>query len=118
MRLLYEPQLLQTLCGITNAPHVGQVARFGAVIFQFALLLSLLALDVLFFGQIDILVHLLSIHNISGSCKPYLEIILMQHGFVNRFLLKKHIFFKVFSIIPKINKMLNYKLLTASATLR
>ena len=54
VRLLYEPQLLQTLCGITKAPHVGQVARFGAVIFQFALLLSLLALDVLFFGHIDI----------------------------------------------------------------
>lgn len=77
VRLLYEPQLLHTLWGITNAPHVGQVARFGAVIFQFALLLSLLAFDVLFFGHIDILVHLLSIHNISDSLKPYLEIILI-----------------------------------------
>ena len=55
VRLLYEPQLLQTLCGITKAPHVGQVARFGAVIFQFALLLSLWLLEDLFLGQIDMI---------------------------------------------------------------
>ena len=54
VRLLYEPQFLHTLCGITSSPHVEQTARFGAVIFQLALLLSRLALDVLFLGHIDI----------------------------------------------------------------
>ena len=51
--LLYEPQALQTLCGIINSPHLLHLTKFGAVIFQFALRLSLLAFEDLFFGQID-----------------------------------------------------------------
>ena len=53
--LLYEPQALHTLCGIINSPHLLHFTRFGAVIFQLALRLSLLALEDLFFGQIDII---------------------------------------------------------------
>ena len=52
--LLYVPQALQTLWGIVSAPHLLHFTRFGADIFQLALLLSLLALDDLFFGQMDI----------------------------------------------------------------
>src|SRR5699024_9008487 len=40
--------------GIISAPHLLHFTRFGALIFQFALLLSLLAFEDLFFGQIDI----------------------------------------------------------------
>ena len=50
--LLYEPHALQTLCGTIKAPQLLHFTRFGAVIFQFALRLSLLALECLFFGQI------------------------------------------------------------------
>ncbi len=37
-----------------SAPHLLHLTRFGALIFQFALLLSLLDFEDLFFGQIDI----------------------------------------------------------------
>src|SRR5699024_11157127 len=40
--------------GIMSSPHLLHFTRFGALIFQFALLLSLLAFEDLFFGQIDI----------------------------------------------------------------
>src|SRR5699024_6617074 len=40
--------------GIMSSPHLLHFTRFGALIFQLALLLSLLALEDLFFGQIDI----------------------------------------------------------------
>ena len=53
--LLYEPQALHTLCGIINSPHLLHFTRFGADIFQFALRLSLLAFEDLFFGQIDMI---------------------------------------------------------------
>ena len=56
---------MQTLCGIINAPHLLHFTKFGALIFQFALLLSLLALDDLFFGQIDIDYTSLNLLNIS-----------------------------------------------------
>ncbi len=52
--LLYDPHFLQTLCGIIKAPHLLHFTNVGALIFQFALLLSLLPLEDLFFGQIDI----------------------------------------------------------------
>ena len=55
--LLYDPHALQTLCGIIKAPHLLHFTKFGAVIFQFALRLSLLALEVLFFGQIDMVCY-------------------------------------------------------------
>ena len=51
--LLYEPQFLQTLCGTINSPHLLHLTNAGADIFQLALLLSLLPLEDLFFGQID-----------------------------------------------------------------
>ena len=51
---MYVPQFLQTLCGIIREPHFGHLTRVAAAIFQFALRLSLLPLDDLFFGQIDI----------------------------------------------------------------
>ena len=57
--LLYEPQALHTLCGIIKAPHLLHFTKFGADIFQLALLLSLLDLEDLFLGQIDISFHLL-----------------------------------------------------------
>ena len=57
--LLYDPQDLHTLWGIISAPHLLHFTKLGADIFQFALLLSLLDLEDLFFGQIDILFHLL-----------------------------------------------------------
>ena len=53
--LLYEPQFLQTLCGTINSPHLLHLTNAGADIFQLALLLSLLAFELLFFGQIDII---------------------------------------------------------------
>ena len=53
--LLYEPQALHTLWGTVKAPHLLHFTKVGAVIFQFALLLSLLPLEDLFLGQIDIL---------------------------------------------------------------
>lgn len=53
--LLYEPQALHTLCGIISSPHLLHFTRFGADIFQFALRLSLLAFEDLFFGQIDMI---------------------------------------------------------------
>src|SRR5699024_6504897 len=40
--------------GIISSPHLLHFTRFGALIFQLALLLSLLAFEDLFFGQIDI----------------------------------------------------------------
>ena len=58
--LLYDPQFLQTLCGIISSPHLLHFTNAGAVIFQFALLLSLLDFEDLFFGQIDITFHLLA----------------------------------------------------------
>lgn len=51
---------MQTLCGITRAPQVEHFARDGTDIFHVALLLSLLAFEVLFFGHIDTFVHLLA----------------------------------------------------------
>ena len=45
---------MHTLCGIMSSPHLLHFTSVGAVIFQFALLLSLLPLEDLFFGQIDI----------------------------------------------------------------
>ena len=42
---MYEPQALHTLCGSINSPHLLHLTKFGAVIFQFALRLSLLPLD-------------------------------------------------------------------------
>ena len=59
--LLYDPQFLQTLCGIISSPHLLHFTKVGADIFQFALLLSLLPLEDLFFGQIDICLHLLKL---------------------------------------------------------
>ena len=53
-RLLYAPHALHTRCGIISSPHLLHFTRFGALIFQLALLLSLLAFEDLFFGQIDI----------------------------------------------------------------
>ncbi len=52
--LLYVPHFLHTLWGTINAPHLLHFTNVGAVIFQFALLLSLLPLEDLFLGQIDI----------------------------------------------------------------
>lgn len=51
--MLYEPQDLQTLCGIVSSPHLEHLIRLTSAIFQFALLLSRLAFDDLFFGQMD-----------------------------------------------------------------
>ncbi len=45
---------MHTLWGIISAPHLLHFTRFGTFIFQLALLLSLLPLEDLFFGQIDI----------------------------------------------------------------
>ena len=59
--MLYDPQFLQTLCGIISSPHLLHFTKVGADIFQFALLLSLLPLEDLFFGQIDICLHLLKL---------------------------------------------------------
>lgn len=53
--LLYEPHDLHTLCDIIKDPHLLHLTKFGTVIFQFALLLSLRDFEDLFFGQIDIL---------------------------------------------------------------
>jgi hypothetical protein len=36
---------VHSLCGIISSPHLLHFTRFGALIFQFALLLSRLALD-------------------------------------------------------------------------
>ena len=52
-------EIIRTLCQwkgveIMSSPHLLHFTRFGALIFQLALLLSLLALEDLFFGQIDI----------------------------------------------------------------
>ena len=44
---------MQTLWGITKAPHLLHLDNEGTDIFQLALRLSLLALDDLFLGQID-----------------------------------------------------------------
>ena len=44
-----------------KAPHLLHFTRLGALIFQLALLLSLLAFEDLFLGQIDIRLHLLKI---------------------------------------------------------
>lgn len=52
--LLYEPHDLHTLWETIKAPHLLHLTKFGAVIFQFALLLFLLDFEDLFFGQIDI----------------------------------------------------------------
>ena len=57
--LLYDPQALQTLCGIISSPHLLHFTKPGTVIFQFALRLSRLAFELLFLGQIDIRLHLL-----------------------------------------------------------
>ena len=43
--LLYEPQFLHTLCGTINSPHLLHFTNAGAVIFQLALRLSLLAFE-------------------------------------------------------------------------
>ena len=59
--LLYVPQFLQTLWGTISAPHLLHFTKVGADIFQFALLLSLLPLEDLFLGQIDIRLHLLNL---------------------------------------------------------
>ena len=48
-----------------QAPHLLHFTRFGALIFQFARLLSRLALDVLFFGHMDIGYTSLNLLNIS-----------------------------------------------------
>ena len=48
-------QVIQTLCGTINSPHLLHLTNAGADIFQLALLLSLLAFELLFFGQIDII---------------------------------------------------------------
>ena len=81
VRLLYVPQFLHTLCGITSSPHVEHFARFGTLIFQFALLLSLLAFEVLFFGQI--LISYTSLNIQIRPQRPYLGIILTGTRFVN-----------------------------------
>jgi hypothetical protein len=53
--LLYAPQALQTRWGIIKAPHLLHFTSVGADILKLAaLLLSLLALEDLFLGQIDI----------------------------------------------------------------
>ena len=44
----------ELLWGTINSPHLEHFTKVGALIFQFALLLSLLAFEDLFFGQIDI----------------------------------------------------------------
>jgi len=51
---LMVPHFLHTLWGTIKAPHLLHFTNVGAVIFQFALLLSLLPLEDLFLGQIDI----------------------------------------------------------------
>ena len=66
--LLYEPQALHTLWGIIKAPHLLHLTRLGVLIFQLALRLSLLALEDLFLGQIDIVTP------------PYVEIIYIMSG--------------------------------------
>jgi len=44
------PQFLQALCARTGSPHLLQTDKFGTDSFQFARLLSLLALDTFPFG--------------------------------------------------------------------
>ena len=56
--MLYAPHALHTLCGTINAPHLLHLTSVGADIFQFARLLSLLPLEDLFLGQMDIILHL------------------------------------------------------------
>ena len=65
--LLYVPQALHIICGIIRAPHLLHLTRLGADIFQFACLLSLLAFDDLFFGQMDMVYTSLQIRIISGG---------------------------------------------------
>ena len=72
--LLYDPQFLQTLCGIISSPHLLHFTKVGADIFQFALLLSLLPLEDLFFGQIDIYLHLLKfVKDILDCCHSWIQ---------------------------------------------
>ena len=72
--LLYDPQFLQTLCGIISSPHLLHFTKVGADIFQFALLLSLLPLEDLFFGQIDICLHLLKpVKYILDCCHSWIK---------------------------------------------
>lgn len=52
--MLYAPHALHTLCGTINSPHLLHFTSVGADIFQFARLLSLLPLEDLFLGQMDI----------------------------------------------------------------
>jgi hypothetical protein len=53
--LLYVPQDLQTLCACISIPHLEHGTRLSVGIFQlWAFRLSLLALEVLPLGQIDI----------------------------------------------------------------
>jgi hypothetical protein len=51
-RLLYEPQLLQTRCGIIKDEHLLQLTNVGGFIFQLARRLSRRLLDDLFLGHI------------------------------------------------------------------
>ena len=92
VRLLYDPQFLHTLCGITGLPQVGHTARLGTLIFQLALRLSRLALEVLFFGHMDIASTSLFTHNMTAH-EPYFASILIRSLFVKKKLLKYDYFF-------------------------
>ena len=72
--LLYDPHALHTLWGTIRAPHLLHLTSVGAVIFQFALLLSLLPLEDLFLGHID---------TVNTSFYTHLLIISAIYTFVN-----------------------------------
>ena len=63
--LLYLPQFLHTRWGTIRVPQLLHLTRVGALIFQFALLLSLLAFEDLFLGHIDIFCHLTFFHTLA-----------------------------------------------------
>ena len=88
----FFPQFLHNLCGTISALHLLHLTKVGAVIFQFALRLSLLAFEDLFLGQI--LMPITPPHKYSNTC----TIIQAKPQYVN-------IFFHFFDIIFSENKI-------------
>ncbi len=102
VRLLYEPQFLHTLCGITSSPHVEHTARFGTDIFQLALRLSRLAFEILFLGHIDIAYTSLTLNLSTALSEPYPNILLACQMFVKLFYREFYTFTQNFKSILQV----------------